>query len=175
MYANSEASIQGHYWTAAASVPDYVDRNWVQEYAGRGRPNDFGTYAVTFPGNGFLFNQAERQHISYFNYGEGIAGDEPRHPGPRPHSRACSRRSKRVAANSDLGPPSRPAATYPNDLTIGQALDGDPTDPLTGEIFDSSSRPAGARRRAAYSRMDCFPDAVRQTSSPPAPSRPSTT
>ena len=77
VFANSEASIQGHFWTAAASVPDYVDRNWVQEYAGRGRPNDFGVYAVTFPGNGFLFNQAERQHISYFNYGEAIAGDEP--------------------------------------------------------------------------------------------------
>ena len=59
-YANSEASIQGHYWTSAASVPDYVNRNWVQQYAGRGRPNDFGIYAVTWPGNGFLFDQAER-------------------------------------------------------------------------------------------------------------------
>ena len=80
VFANSEASIQGHYWTAAASVPDYVDRNWVQEYGGRGRPNDFGVFAVTFPGNGFLFDQAERQHISYYNYGEAIAGDEPSVP-----------------------------------------------------------------------------------------------
>ena len=38
VFANSEASIQGHFWTSAASVPDYVDRNWVQEYAARGRP-----------------------------------------------------------------------------------------------------------------------------------------
>ena len=67
VFANSEASIQGHYWTSAASVPDYVDRNWVQQYAGRARPNDFGMYAVAFPGNGSLFNQAECQHISYFN------------------------------------------------------------------------------------------------------------
>ena len=112
VFANSEASIQGHFWTAAASVPDYVDRNWVQEYAGRGRPNDFGVYAVTFPGNGFLFNQAERQHISYFNYGEAIAGDEPTVP-DRNRSAELLAEEKRVAANSDLGPASRPAAPTP--------------------------------------------------------------
>ena len=36
--ANSDASIQGHYWTSAATVPDYVTRNWVANYAGRFRP-----------------------------------------------------------------------------------------------------------------------------------------
>ena len=40
--ANSDASIQGHYWTSAATVPDYVSRNWVANYAGRFRPADFG-------------------------------------------------------------------------------------------------------------------------------------
>jgi hypothetical protein len=35
VYANSEASIQGHYWTASAGVPDYATRNWVQQYGGR--------------------------------------------------------------------------------------------------------------------------------------------
>jgi hypothetical protein len=38
LYANSEASIQGHYWTASAGVPDYITRNRVQQYAARGRP-----------------------------------------------------------------------------------------------------------------------------------------
>ncbi len=56
VFANSDASIDGHYWTSAATVPDYVNRNWVQNYAGRGRPNDFGVYAVSWPGNGFLFD-----------------------------------------------------------------------------------------------------------------------
>jgi hypothetical protein len=76
VYANSEASIDGHYWTAAP-VSDYVHKAWFQNYAGRGRPYDFGVYAVTWPANGFLFDQAERQGISVFNYGEAIAGTVP--------------------------------------------------------------------------------------------------
>ena len=151
VFANSEASIQGHYWTAAAIVPDYVDRNWVQEYGGRGRPNDFGVYAVTFPGNGFLFNQAERQDISYFNYGEGIAGDEPSVP-DRNRSAALLEQEKLVAANSDLGPVLTADGTYPSDLTIGQAFGADPANPLDGEIFDSSL-PAGAPP-GSYSHID---------------------
>ena len=144
--ANSEASIQGHYWTAAAIVPDYVDRNWVHEYAGRGRPNDFGVFAVTFPGNGFLFNQAERQGISYFNYGEGIAGVESDMP-DRNRSAALLAEEQKAAANSDLGPGLTPGGTYPSDMTIGTALDGN-------EIFDSSL-PAGAPA-GSYSHVDSF-------------------
>ena len=138
---------------AGTIVPDYVDRNWVHEYAGRGRPNDFGVYAVTFPGNGFLFNQAERQKISYFNYGEGIAGSEPEIP-DRDRSPKLLAEELAVGAHSDLGPKLTPNGTYPNDLSIGQALTGNPKDPLTGEIFDCSmpaSAPAGA-----YSHIDSF-------------------
>src|SRR5665647_2573178 len=158
VFANSEASIQGHFWTASASVPDYVDRNWVQEYGGRGRSNDFGVYAVTFPGNGFLFNQAERQHISYFNYGEGSAGDEPTLD-DRDRSPALLAEENRVAANSDLGPgPGLPSTgTYPNDLGIGQVLGSDPTDPKDGEIFDSSlSTLPGTAPPGSYSHIDSF-------------------
>jgi DNA-binding beta-propeller fold protein YncE len=153
VFANSEASIQGHFWTAAASVPDYVDRNWVQEYAGRGRPNDFGVYAVTFPGNGFLFNQAERQHISYFNYGEAIAGDEP---GIRDRNQTPElvAQESAVAANSDLGPGLTVNGTYPSDLSIGQVLGADQTNPQSGEIF-SCSLPPGAPP-GSYSCMDSF-------------------
>ena len=64
VYANSEASIDGHFWTAAGAVSDYVVKNWHQNYAGRGRPYDFGVYAVTWPAQGFLFDQAEKQGIS---------------------------------------------------------------------------------------------------------------
>jgi hypothetical protein len=146
VYANSEASIQGHYWTAAGIVPDYVDRNWVHEYAGRGRPNDFGVFAVSFPGNGFLFDQAERQGISYFNYGEGIAADEPSVP-DRNQSAEILAEEQAVAANSDLGPLLTPNGTFPSDLTIGTSLDGKP-------IFDSSL-PAGAPA-GSYSHFDSF-------------------
>jgi len=152
VFANSEASVQGHFWTVAASVPDYVDRNWVQQYAGRGRPNDFGVFAVTFPGNGFLFNQAERQHISYFNYGEGIAADQPDQP-DRSRSAALRQEEQRVAKHSDLGPDITPGGTYPSDLTIGSIG----TAPNPGEIFDSSlsSLPAAAPA-GSYSHIDSF-------------------
>jgi len=155
VFANSEASVQGHFWTAAASVPDYVDRNWMQEYAGRGRPNDFGVYAVTFPGNGFLFDQAERQHISYFNYGE-IMGDEPSVT-DRDRSPALLAEEKRVAAHSDLGPGRTPGGTYPAVGPIGQVTGSSRTNPLDGEIFDSSkSTLPGAAPPVSYSRFDSF-------------------
>jgi hypothetical protein len=57
-----------------------------------------------------------------------------------------------VEANSDLGPPT--AGCYPSSLTIGQALDGNPENPLTGQIFDSSL-PTGAPK-GSHSHLDCF-------------------
>ena len=144
VHANSEASIQGHYWTAASIVPDYVTRNWVQQYGGRGRPNDFGSFAVTAPGNGFLFNQAERQGISYFNYGESFIGGFTSVP-DRDRSASYLAELAKVEANSDLGPTT--GGCYPGDMSIGTALDG-------GQIFDSSL-PAGAPS-GSYSHFDCF-------------------
>ena len=159
VYANSEASIQGHYWTAAATVPDYVDRNWVHEYAARGRPNDFGMFAVSWPGNGFLFDQAERQHISYFNYGEGVAGCDPDQL-DRNRSAAQLAAEQLVGASSDLGPGLTATSTiplFPSDMTIGQAFGADPTNPLDGEIFDSSIASLTAPPPThAYSHVDSF-------------------
>ncbi len=144
--ANSEASIEGHYWTAAGIVPDYVNRNWVQEYAGRGRPNDFGMYAVTWPGNGFLFNQAEREGISYFNYGEAFDGGVTTIPDKNRSAEALAELAK-VSAKSDLGVQLTPNGCYPSDGSIGSALD-------KHEVFDSSL-PAGAPA-GSYSHIDCF-------------------
>lgn len=148
--ANSEASIEGHFWTAAGAVPDYVDRNWVQQYAGRLRPNDFGTYAVSWPGNGFLFNQAQRQGITYFNYGEGFDGGDPSIP-DRNRSDADEARVAAVAANSDLGPGMTGNGCYPSDLSIGQAAD-------KAEIFDSSliDGPLAGAKPGSHSHVDCF-------------------
>ncbi|MEI7780112.1 MAG: alkaline phosphatase family protein, partial [Actinomycetes bacterium] len=143
--ANSEASIQGHYWTAATEVPDYVSRNWVQQYAGRGRPNDFGAYAVSWPGNGFIFNQADKQNISYYNYGEffddqGIPGVTDRDATPE-----LVAAQKKVAAKSDVGPPF--GGCYPGDQSIGSTMTG-------AAIFDSTL-PVGAPA-GSFSHVACF-------------------
>ena len=77
VYANSEASIDGHYWTAAGAVSDYVTKNWHQNYAGRGRPYDFGAYEVSAPPKGYIFQRALAENIPFFNYGEALAGLSP--------------------------------------------------------------------------------------------------
>ena len=142
VYANSEASIDGHFWTAAAKVSDYVHKAWFQNYAARGRPYDFGVYAVTWPANGFLFDQAERQGISYFNYGEAVAGVVPLPDKDR--TGADTQQVTKKLAKSDLGL----NGCYPNDSSIG-------TDSITGQQVFDSSPPAGAPV-GSESRADCF-------------------
>ncbi|MEA2374539.1 MAG: hypothetical protein QOD53_1002, partial [Thermoleophilaceae bacterium] len=142
-YANSEASIDGHFWTSAAKVADYVNKTWFQNYGGRGRPYDYGVSAVTWPANGFLFDQAERQGISYFNYGEAIAGTVPLTDKDR--TPAETQEVQRKFAKSDLG---SPVGCYPNDAYIGQNAISQQ------EVYDSTP-PAGAPPQAE-SRFDCF-------------------
>jgi DNA-binding beta-propeller fold protein YncE len=146
LFANSEASIDGHFWTSAGSVPDYVNKNWFQNYAGRQRPYDFPVYAVDFPANGFLFDQATRQNISYFDYGEAIAGNIP-----LPDKDRTPAETEQVAAkfaNSDIGPGTGAGSCYPNDGSIGK-------DVLTGlPVFDTAP-PLGAPPDSE-SRFNCF-------------------
>jgi YVTN family beta-propeller protein len=144
--ANSDASIQGHYWTSAASVPDYVSRNWVANYAGRSRPSDFGVYAVARPTGGFLFDQAQRQHISYFNYGEVTAGLST--VPDRNRTAAVLKEEKLIAKHSDFGPVATRGGCYPGAIgSVG-------AQPTQGEIFDSAL-PAGAPK-GSYSHFTCF-------------------
>ena len=157
VYADSEASIDGHFWTSAAAVSDYVQKNWQQNYAGRGRPYDFGAYTITWPGTGFLFDRAQRQRISYFNYGEAVAGTVPpnilkvvgvtdKDIGP-----AQAKLEAEKFAHSNLG---YPFGCYPNDLSIG-------TDSIAAslahqkvETFDSSIPPGASP--SSESRFSCF-------------------
>jgi DNA-binding beta-propeller fold protein YncE len=143
LYANSEASIDGHFWTSAAKVSDYVEKSWFQNYGGRGRPYDFGVYAVTFPQDGFLFDQADRDGVSWFNYGEAIAGLVPV-SADKDRTPDVAADETRKLAKSDLGQ----NGCYPNDSSVGK-------DSVSGqEVFDSSL-PTGAPTGSA-SRFDCF-------------------
>ncbi|MEJ7892831.1 MAG: bifunctional YncE family protein/alkaline phosphatase family protein [Solirubrobacteraceae bacterium] len=149
VYANSEASIDGHFWTSAAAVSDYVVKNWHQNYAGRGRPFDFGVYAVTWPSQRFLFDQAEKQGISYFNFGEAVAGTVP-----LPDRDRNAQETKEVAkkfAKSDLGQ----NGCFPNDASSGGVdvvLSAGPGPDV--EVYDSSL-PEGASP-LALSRFNCL-------------------
>ena len=153
VYANSEASIDGHFWTSAGAVSDYVTKNWHQNYAGRGRPYDFGVYSITWPAKRFLFDAAEAQGISWFNYGEAIAGTVP-----FPDKDRNADENQQVTtkfSHSDLGEagfnlfgvqvPS--SNCYPNDASIGK-------DALTQQDVYDSTAPATAP--GALSRAECF-------------------
>jgi DNA-binding beta-propeller fold protein YncE len=149
VYADSEASIDGHFWTSAAAVSDYVQKNWQQNYAARGRPYDFGVYSITWPGRGFLFDRAIQQHISYYNFGEAIAGTVPFTSIDKDNTPSQTALVANKFAHSDLGVPAfAPGACYPNDSSIG-------TDSISGHETYDSSIPAGAKP-LSESRFDCF-------------------
>ncbi|MFL5894529.1 MAG: alkaline phosphatase family protein [Thermoleophilaceae bacterium] len=138
VYANSEASIDGHFWTSSAGVSDYVVKNWHQNYAGRNRPYDFGVYATTWPGQQFLFDQAEKQGLSYFNYGEAVAGTVPLNDKDR--NDAETQEVGKKFAKSDLG---RPQGCYPNDASVGREVlalgsASDAFSPTDTEVWDST-------------------------------------
>ena len=163
VYADSEASIDGHFWTSAAAVSDYVQKNWQPNYAGRKRPYDFGAYTISWPGTGFLFDRAQRQGISYFNYGEAVAGTVPpnvlkvvgvtdKDIGP-----AQAKLETEKFAHSNLG---YPFGCYPNDLSIGTDSIAASLAHKTVETFDSSI-PAGASP-SSESRYSCFKQAFDQ-------------
>jgi len=74
VYADSLASVEGHYWTDSGAVPPYVIRNWPQSnlYAQRGRPLDFGLTEAAQAATGSIFDRAVSAGISFYNYGEVI-------------------------------------------------------------------------------------------------------
>ncbi len=148
VYANSEASIDGHFWTSAASVSDYVVKNWHQNYAGRGRPYDFGVYAVTWPSQRFLFDRAERQGISWFNFGEAVAGTVPLTDNDRTAEETQEVLGK--FEKSDLGQ----NGCFPNDASSGGV---DVVLSAAGpevEVYDSSLPPGAPP--TSLSRFDCL-------------------
>ncbi len=153
VYANSEASIDGHFWTSAGAVSDYVVKNWHANYANRGRPYDFGVYSVTWPSRGFLFDQAQKQGISYYNYGEAIAGTLPLNDLDRNASETAEVTAK--FARSDVGPLNPgpqlppPSPCYSNDASIGSNV-------ITGQDTFDSSLPPGVSPANNESRFKCF-------------------
>ncbi|MDX6582955.1 MAG: hypothetical protein QOI10_2139 [Solirubrobacterales bacterium] len=153
VYANSEASIDGHFWTSAGAVSDYTVKAWHANYADRNRPYDFGVYSVTWPAAGFLFDAAEKQGIPWYNYGEVIAGDVPLGDIDRTPAENAEVAAK--FAKSDVGPltpgpqPPAPAPCFTNIAGTGVNV-------LNGQDVYDSSRPAGANPANTESRYQCF-------------------
>ncbi len=70
-YADGEVSADGHNWSTSAHATDYLEKNWVTSYGGRG-----GTYGgegqreIANPKKGFIWDYASRAGVSFRTYGE---------------------------------------------------------------------------------------------------------
>src|SRR5262249_42285539 len=77
-YVDAEVSYDGHAFSTSAYATDLVEKFWPTNYASRGaiylsegtgpQRNAYGNVAA--PLNGYLWDAAERQHVTYRNYGE---------------------------------------------------------------------------------------------------------
>jgi YVTN family beta-propeller protein len=144
VYANSEASIDGHYWTAAGAVSDYVVKNWPQNYSGRGRPYDFGAYEVSAPPKGYIFQRAIQENIPFFNYGEALAGLSPFPDKDRTPDETAM--NAQVLSHSDV---QLNGGCYDGDVAIFHPLFMDNID-----VYDSSVPPGAPP--TSHSRFQCF-------------------
>jgi len=70
-YVDGEVSADGHNWTLGGYANDYLEKNWVTSYGGRGGTYDAeGTRKIANNKNGFIWDFAKRANISYRTYGE---------------------------------------------------------------------------------------------------------
>ena len=69
-YVNSDVSADGHNWAMASIAPDYVQKMWPNEYAGRRKVYDFeGHEPSNSPPAGYIWNNAVDAGITVRNYG----------------------------------------------------------------------------------------------------------
>jgi DNA-binding beta-propeller fold protein YncE len=75
-FTNSEVSSQGHIWSTAAYVTDYDEKTVHSAYSDR--RGDIDNEEIDEPGNGFLWNLAQKKGISFRDYGEMV--NDPKSP-----------------------------------------------------------------------------------------------
>jgi YVTN family beta-propeller protein len=70
-YADGEVSADGHNWSTSANATDFLEKNWVTSYGGRGGtyPGE-GNRAVANPKKGFIWDYCQRAGVTYRTYGE---------------------------------------------------------------------------------------------------------
>jgi DNA-binding beta-propeller fold protein YncE len=70
-YVDGEVSADGHNWSLGAYATDYLEKNWVTSYGGRGGEYDAeGTRKVANNKGDFIWGACKKAGISYRTYGE---------------------------------------------------------------------------------------------------------
>ncbi|MEP6948392.1 MAG: bifunctional YncE family protein/alkaline phosphatase family protein [Ginsengibacter sp.] len=80
-YVDAEVSADGHNWSLGGYATDYLEKNWVTSYGGRGGDYDGeGTREIANNKNGFIWDYCSRAGISYRTYGEFADNYKPNIP-----------------------------------------------------------------------------------------------
>jgi len=66
LYATGEVSVDGHHWSNAAYVPDFMQRTWPQQYSGRGAPRL--TRSLSDTPDGRIWDHVRAKGLSYRTY-----------------------------------------------------------------------------------------------------------
>ena len=70
-YVDGEVSADGHNWSMGAYATDYLEKNWVSSYGGRGGSYDAeGNRAVANNKGGFIWDHCKKAGVSFRTYGE---------------------------------------------------------------------------------------------------------
>ncbi len=70
-YVDGEVSADGHNWSMGAYATDYLEKNWVTSYGGRGGEYDAeGTRKVANNKGDFIWGACKKAGVSYRTYGE---------------------------------------------------------------------------------------------------------
>ncbi len=85
-YVNGEVSADGHNWTMGAYATDFLEKNWPTNYGGRGGeyPGE-GAMAIANNKDGFLWDDCERNGVSFRSYAEFMDGTKPAVPVLKDH------------------------------------------------------------------------------------------
>jgi YVTN family beta-propeller protein len=70
-YCDAEVSADGHNWSMGAYATDYTEKSWPTSYGGRGGEYEFeGGYPAVYPSAGYLWDNCNRNGVTYRSYGE---------------------------------------------------------------------------------------------------------
>ena len=70
-YVDGEVSADGHNWSMGAYATDYLEKNWVTSYGGRGGEYDAeGTRKIANNKGDFIWGNCKKAGVSYRTYGE---------------------------------------------------------------------------------------------------------
>jgi phospholipase C len=80
-YVNADVSADGHNWSTAAIAPDFAQRTWQGQYAGRFKPYLYeGGEPANSPPAGYIWSNVRAAGMAVRNYGEFV--QNRKQPGP---------------------------------------------------------------------------------------------